>query len=273
MHVCQPISYLAIPEGGWVVDPRTQRAREEVEALGMELRAEGYTAESIITSGPVEREVLSLANAHDADLFVLGTHGKRGIGRLLFGSEAEALIRHCDHPVFTVGLAVAPPRKETGLFIEIICVAAPGTRSAKAAVYGYRLAQENGARFTLVYAEEPGGPPDPDSWREYEAAFDKGLPKGGGRHNPIQDHFSNESLATDIAEAARKRQADLIVLGVKHAIPGNSPAVSAHSLKHCQIAEFHAALRSVAVASLFHSSAPPGALARMTLITPIRVTD
>jgi nucleotide-binding universal stress UspA family protein len=221
-HVCKPASYIAIPEGGWVEDLVTQRAEQETYALGAELRGEGYAVDAIITYGPIEHEILSLAKSDGADLIVLGTHGRRGMERLLFGSEAEALIYHCDRPVLTVGPAAAPPRKNTWHLNEIICAAAPGTHSAKAAAYGYRLALENGGRFTLCYAEDPGCSPSPGGWRAFEDAFDKELPGGEDQHRPIQGYFSNESPAADIVEIAKKRQADLIVLGAEHAIPGST---------------------------------------------------
>lgn len=221
-HVCQSPSYIAIPEGGWAEDLATQKAKEETEALGAELRVEGYAADAVTTYGPIEHEVLSLAKSDGVDLVILGTHGRRGMERLLFGSEAEALIYHCDRPVLTVGPAAAPPRKNTWLLNEIICAAAPGIHSAKAAAYGYRLAQENEAGFTLFYAEDPGSSPSPGSWREFEDAFDKELPGGEAQHCPIQGYFSNESPAADIVEVAKKRQVDLIVLGAKHVIPGGT---------------------------------------------------
>lgn len=240
VHIGQPPRHIAIPQGGWVDDPIIHRSEKEIEALEAKLRVEGYATEAINAFGSIEREVKSLAKAHDADLVVLGTHGKRGIERLLFGSEAEALIRDCDRPVFTVGPAAAPPQNGAWLPNEIICVAAPGAGSAKAAAYGYQLARENGARFTLFYAEDPGSAPDPGRWQEFEAAFDKALPGGEAHRCPIQGYFSNESPAAHIVEAAKKRQADLIVLGTKHAIPGSThfrwgvlPDILLHA--HCPV--------------------------------------
>jgi len=222
VHVCPPISYLAIPEGGWVENTVPQRTEEEVKELEAGLRAEGYAAEAVTPYGPIEHEIRSLAKAEGVDLVVVGTHGRRGIERLLFGSEAEALIHHCDRPVLTVGPAAAPPGRDSWLPNEIACVAAPEAGSARAAAYGYRLAQDTGATFTLFYAEDPGSPPNPGGWRAFEDAFDEELPGGEARHCPIRGYFSNESPAADIVEAARKHRADLIVLGAKHAIPGST---------------------------------------------------
>ncbi len=122
---------------------------------------QGYEVNAITRYGQIEHEILAVAKSDDADLIVVGTHGRRGIDRLLCGSEAEALIYHFDGPVLTVGPRAEPPRASTWLLKEIICAAAPGTHSAKAAAYGYRLAQENGAYFTLFYAEDPGSSPSP----------------------------------------------------------------------------------------------------------------
>jgi nucleotide-binding universal stress UspA family protein len=47
-------------------------------------------------------EILKLADAETADLIVLGTHGRGGLGRLLMGSVAEAVLRKAPCPVLTV---------------------------------------------------------------------------------------------------------------------------------------------------------------------------
>jgi nucleotide-binding universal stress UspA family protein len=44
-----------------------------------------------------------------ADLIVIGTHGRRGVGRLLLGSDAEQIVRTAPVPV----LLVRAPAKKT----------------------------------------------------------------------------------------------------------------------------------------------------------------
>jgi nucleotide-binding universal stress UspA family protein len=60
---------------------------------------------------PVERRLLSgdpadaiirLAETEHIDLIVMGTHGRRGLSRLLMGSVAEAVVRAAPCPVLTV---------------------------------------------------------------------------------------------------------------------------------------------------------------------------
>jgi nucleotide-binding universal stress UspA family protein len=57
--------------------------------------------------GHPDKEIVSLAREWKADLIVMGTHGRSGIGRMLNGSVAEQVIRHAGVPVL-----IAPPQME-----------------------------------------------------------------------------------------------------------------------------------------------------------------
>jgi nucleotide-binding universal stress UspA family protein len=59
---------------------------ELIETLG------GSAGESIVTK----------ASELNADLIVCGTHGRRGVRRLLMGSDAEYIVRHAPVPVLLV---------------------------------------------------------------------------------------------------------------------------------------------------------------------------
>ena len=54
------------------------------------------------TSGRVCDVVVDQAKAFGADLIVLGTHGRRGVGRLFLGSDAEQILRSATAPVLLV---------------------------------------------------------------------------------------------------------------------------------------------------------------------------
>ena len=54
----------------------------------------------MITGDPAD-EIVALAEEEKADLIVMGTHGRTGLGRLLMGSVAEAVVRCAPCPVFT----------------------------------------------------------------------------------------------------------------------------------------------------------------------------
>jgi nucleotide-binding universal stress UspA family protein len=61
--------------------------------------------------GDPASEIVRTANEEHADIIVMGTHGRRGLSRLLMGSVAESVIRHAPCPVLTYKTPkrVAPP--------------------------------------------------------------------------------------------------------------------------------------------------------------------
>jgi nucleotide-binding universal stress UspA family protein len=52
--------------------------------------------------GDAAWEIIELARALKSDLIVMGTHGRTGVGRLLMGSVAEAVLRRAHCPVLTL---------------------------------------------------------------------------------------------------------------------------------------------------------------------------
>jgi nucleotide-binding universal stress UspA family protein len=46
--------------------------------------------------------IIQVAETEEVDLIVMGTHGRRGLTRLLMGSVAEAVVRRATCPVLTV---------------------------------------------------------------------------------------------------------------------------------------------------------------------------
>lgn len=57
---------------------------------------------AVFTDGISWPEILKVAKQSGADLIVMGTHGRRGLPRLLLGSVAEKVIRGSPIPVLTV---------------------------------------------------------------------------------------------------------------------------------------------------------------------------
>jgi nucleotide-binding universal stress UspA family protein len=55
-----------------------------------------------VEHGQPASEILRVARETECDLLVLATHGRRGLGRALFGSVAESVVRSATCPVVTV---------------------------------------------------------------------------------------------------------------------------------------------------------------------------
>lgn len=75
---------------------------EKAEALA---RRNGLTPESVMLEsfgGRAADFIVQHANKWGADLIVLGTHGRRGVKRLVMGSDAEQVVRTARVPVLLV---------------------------------------------------------------------------------------------------------------------------------------------------------------------------
>ena len=59
---------------------------------------------TIIETGTPYREIIRAAENTAASLIVLGTHGRSGLDRVVFGSTAERVVRRAPCPVLTVPL-------------------------------------------------------------------------------------------------------------------------------------------------------------------------
>ena len=65
----------------------------------------GITADVVMeegTRGRLAELVQEQVKSWPADLVVLGTHGRRGVGRMVLGSDAEQVVRSCPVPVLLV---------------------------------------------------------------------------------------------------------------------------------------------------------------------------
>jgi nucleotide-binding universal stress UspA family protein len=81
-------------------------AKAKVEAAGLEVETvlrDGF-------GGRVCDQVVDEAKTWPAELIVIGTHGRRGAGRLLIGSDAERILRLAPVPVLLVRADEAAPQ-------------------------------------------------------------------------------------------------------------------------------------------------------------------
>ena len=66
------------------------------------LRATGLKAEAVVRDGDARSVIVDEARDWQADLIVVGTHGRTGLAHALMGSVAEKLVRLSPVPVLTV---------------------------------------------------------------------------------------------------------------------------------------------------------------------------
>jgi universal stress protein A len=97
LHVWQ-VS-LASAEGSWVLldDVYAQleaAERSKLHELLQQIRAELPNAEEMFVVGEPRAAIVAAARDLQADVIVVGTHGRKGLSRVLLGSVAEWVVHH-----------------------------------------------------------------------------------------------------------------------------------------------------------------------------------
>lgn len=93
-----PSSLAMVPAAGELLD--RIRGETEQEMASIVTRVPG--ARSIVREGTPRTVILDVAGEVQADLIVMGTHGRTGLTHVFFGSVAEHVVRHSRIPVLTV---------------------------------------------------------------------------------------------------------------------------------------------------------------------------
>jgi len=68
-------------------------------AVKERLASQGVKAETFVGEGSPSDVILDLARQQGADLIAMTTHGRGGLGRLVYGSVSDAVLRHSTVPV------------------------------------------------------------------------------------------------------------------------------------------------------------------------------
>lgn len=103
LRVLPPVTPVVI-EGSRHVDlgdPAARRtdAEEYLAPVAVELRSKGVRVTTEVRSGAPAEQIVAAAREAGADLIAMSTHGRGGLGRLIFGSVAEAVLREAEIPV------------------------------------------------------------------------------------------------------------------------------------------------------------------------------
>lgn len=103
-------------------------------------------------------QICQAAMERDADLIVLGTHGRTGLEHILLGSTAERVLTMAPCPVLTVREPEGPEGRHTGVPIKFEQITVPidfSDSSMDALEYGIQMAKDMGASLTLLHVLEP----------------------------------------------------------------------------------------------------------------------
>lgn len=76
-------------------DMAAAQARKILDAVAAQAKAAGVACETIhVRDRPPAEGIMAVASEKDADLICMGSHGRRGLDRLLLGSQAHEVLTH-----------------------------------------------------------------------------------------------------------------------------------------------------------------------------------
>ncbi len=84
-------------------------AQTALDAAVTSRKDRGVPMSSVLRDGVPYEEINTVAGEMDVDIIVIGTHGRKGLTRMLLGSTAEKVVRTATRPVLTVH-PPAPPK-------------------------------------------------------------------------------------------------------------------------------------------------------------------
>jgi nucleotide-binding universal stress UspA family protein len=109
VHVIEPmvptVGYSGMTEPLPIADITDQlenSAERELPKIAEREEFAGLEIEELIVHGEAASEIVRVARERKVDLIVVSSHGRTGLGRILFGSTAEAVVRHAPCPVLVV---------------------------------------------------------------------------------------------------------------------------------------------------------------------------
>lgn len=221
VHVNPFNDYTAVAPEAWagMAEAAEQKAKEDTRRVHEQLKS--VEREVVIGQGSVLEAISNLIKEKEIDMVVVGTRGRKGLGKALLGSVAEQILRQAPCPVLTVGPHVTMQLPRGAEMREILYATDLRAEYPAATPYSISLALENQARLTLLHVIENLGagelvarpeltdakmrrlrqlvPQEAELWCQPKCLVEQGEP------------------AEKILTAARRLNADLIVLGARPA--------------------------------------------------------
>jgi nucleotide-binding universal stress UspA family protein len=206
VHVIDPVSY-AFPKGAPESATADRAACEELQRIEEETRRQGIPVHSLVETGVVYERILQAVQDHHADLLVVGTRAKTGIGRAALGAVARRLLAKAACPVLTVPPTADAQLHWAGRWRHVLVATDFSDASLSALGHAQRIADE---QLIVLHASQSAKDGDRRCHLErlrYLAPFNE------SHTVPVEHVVTEGDAGALIGEYAERFHADLVVLG------------------------------------------------------------
>jgi nucleotide-binding universal stress UspA family protein len=200
---------------------------QKLEPLLSAGRQKGISCQPLIGEGVIWDVLLDMIHQNGIDLIVVGTHGRRGLRKLLLGSVAEEVFRMAPCPVLTVGPKTSETRSMDVQLGHILFPLEFVPDSSDAAAYAVSLAEEYHAKLTFMKVFEEMVPSPEEKAQVQEPVrhwMDDHIPTESDLRERTSFELGFGPAAEAILKFATDRGVDLIVMGVQRL----DPVIAAH---------------------------------------------
>lgn len=140
---------------GKAISAAKQEAIEHVQRIVDTLNTNGVNAEALVVEEEPGEAIITRATDGSADLLVIATHGRSGLGKLIYGSVTEKVIAATTTPLMVIPAQFAAPVWSRDRKFRIV-VPLDGSPTAEAALpVATDLARLYGAEIVLMRVVEP----------------------------------------------------------------------------------------------------------------------
>ncbi len=170
---------------------------------------------TLLRQGELNQVIPELIEENGIDLLVLGTHGRRGMPRMVLGSAAEMIYRSAPCPVLTISPKVPRDTADRWLIRRILFPVDFASDLEPSLHFALSLAEEHQASLLLLHAAPmvPWQYQD-DVERQFRARMESLIPPDAKDWCRPEYAVCWEYPAEGILRVADECEADLIVMGV-----------------------------------------------------------
>lgn len=207
------------------VEERVQRMASDHSSVGVQTEVVQQPNVNVVDT------VLEYVDGHDIDFVVMGTRGRRGIGRLMLGSVANRAIRQAPCPVMTVRAETEKAVNASHMNYQDILVPIDFSEySRKALRLSKDVAARHGAHLQLMFIAEKRVVPtfsdtglpgvsvvemDPDIVENAQDALREVDEHVGGPSVESTYHVQEGEVAQEIVDFAETNETDLVVMATR----------------------------------------------------------
>ncbi|HTV53990.1 MAG TPA: universal stress protein [Terriglobia bacterium] len=182
---------------------------------------DGLRPKVVVHKGFLPDSILSFAEDQQADLIVMGTHGRRGLDRLVMGSVTEGVLRKAHCPVLAVRkpahdfVNLTPSEDPVDLQKILLCTDFSNCAST-AAAYALSLAQEYNSEIMMLHVLEDFPQDGAETlMREAQRKLEALVPEDARNWCKVKTTVRIGRPYEEIIQVALEQQADVAVLGVR----------------------------------------------------------